>query len=336
MTWPYARRRWNRVPDAWQPSPESRRRNVGDGARRRAGAVRRCTWRRIGRSARPTRRSVRGNDAHLEPGANRSSGRPWCQTVTAASYTTTSTATTATDNGRRAVVTDSTVPVASAPPQDPDAPAVVARPVPVDPPPPPPAAPPPPWAASRDRHARRSYLDRRRVCRRCDGSGHSTRSSPAASGQCSAGTTSTCTTSVEGDTCGCSRTPSSTTRGTASTLDRASFVHNAALLQEGRCFRLLHARNAERPQPFEPGTGTATLDRWFWPMGGEVHGGVLRVFWAEMVKDPIDPTPPDGLGWHPVRTHVAAYDPATMARLDFRPATEPGRVADLRLRRRQR
>src|SRR5688572_6518465 len=47
--------------------------------------------------------------------------------------------------------TTTTVLVASepaAPPVDPNAPAVVARPIPTEPPPPPPAAPPPPWAGS--------------------------------------------------------------------------------------------------------------------------------------------------------------------------------------------
>ena len=39
----------------------------------------------------------------------------------------------------------------------------------------------------------------------------------------------------------------------------------------------------------------------YWPLGGELGGGRLRVFWAEMVKT-ADPRPPDGLGWVPVRT----------------------------------
>ena len=111
---------------------------------------------------------------------------------------------------------------------------------------------------------------------------------------------------------------------TASSLGAASFAHNTALVQEGRCFRLLHGGTPSRPVPFENGTGSATLTTWFWPMGGEVHDGQLFVFWARMVKDPSDPEPPDGLGWHPDGTFIGSYDPNTLARLDFRPARASG------------
>lgn len=111
---------------------------------------------------------------------------------------------------------------------------------------------------------------------------------------------------------------------TASTLGKASFAHNAALVQEGNCFRLLHRGTTAKPAPFELGTGTETLKTWFWPMGGELIDGRLHVFWARMRKDSFDPKPPDGLGWHPDATFVATYDPDTMARLDFRMATQPG------------
>ncbi|WP_424343659.1 hypothetical protein [Ilumatobacter sp.] len=111
---------------------------------------------------------------------------------------------------------------------------------------------------------------------------------------------------------------------TASTLGKASFAHNAALVQEGNCFRLLHSGTTAKPAPFELGTGTETLKTWFWPMGGELIDGKLHVFWARMRKDSFDPKPPDGLGWHPDATFVATYDPDTMARLDFRMATQPG------------
>jgi hypothetical protein len=113
--------------------------------------------------------------------------------------------------------------------------------------------------------------------------------------------------------------------GGAARLDQASFVHNAALVQDGRCFTLLHAGTAAAPDEFEPGDGTGdTLSKWFWPMGGDSDGTTAWVFWAEMVKDPIDPAPPDGLGWHPERTWVATYDAATLERLDFRPAPNDG------------
>ena len=111
---------------------------------------------------------------------------------------------------------------------------------------------------------------------------------------------------------------------TARTLDKASFAHNTALVQDGSCFRLLHRGTTAKPTPFELGTGTETLKTWFWPMGGELIDGRLHVFWARMRKDALDPKPPNGLGWHPDATFVATYDPITMARLDFRSATQPG------------
>lgn len=111
---------------------------------------------------------------------------------------------------------------------------------------------------------------------------------------------------------------------TATTLGKASFAHNTALVQDGNCFRLLHRGTTSKPAPFELGEGTQTLKTWFWPMGGELIDGRLHVFWARMRKDAFDPKPPDGLGWHPDATFIATYDPNTMARLDFRMATQPG------------
>lgn len=113
--------------------------------------------------------------------------------------------------------------------------------------------------------------------------------------------------------------------GAATRLDQASFVHNSAMVQDGRCFTLLHQGTAEAPDEFEPGDGEGdTLKKWFWPMGGDSDGTTVWVFWAEMIKDPVDPTPPDGLGWHPTRTWLATYDAATLARTDFQPAPNDG------------
>ncbi|HUF98628.1 MAG TPA: hypothetical protein VMM60_10910 [Ilumatobacter sp.] len=113
--------------------------------------------------------------------------------------------------------------------------------------------------------------------------------------------------------------------GTAGRLDQAQFVHNAALLQEGKCFTLLHGGTAEKPSEFEPGDGKGSvLSKWFWPMGGDTSGNIVTVFWAEMVKDAVDPRPPDGLGWHPNRLFVATYDKTTMRRLSFQLAPDSG------------
>ena len=113
--------------------------------------------------------------------------------------------------------------------------------------------------------------------------------------------------------------------GAKSTLGAARFIHNGAMVQDGRCFSLLHRGSPERPDSFEVGDGSYDLrTKWLWPMGGELADGQLWVFWAEMVKDPYDPKPPDGLGWHPRRTFLARYDAETLTRTDFRLAPDPG------------
>ena len=111
--------------------------------------------------------------------------------------------------------------------------------------------------------------------------------------------------------------------GVADELDEAAFAHNTALVQTGRCFTLYHRGSSTSPTSFEPGTGEQALSRWFWPLGGELAGDRLSVFWAEMTKDP-DPGPGDGLGWHPAQTWLATYDAATLERLDFAPAPNSG------------
>ena len=106
--------------------------------------------------------------------------------------------------------------------------------------------------------------------------------------------------------------------GTVNTLGPARFVHNAALVQQGSCFQLLHQGTTNAPDAFETGDGGADLrTRWFWPMGGELADGQLWVFWAEMIKDPYNPDPPDGLGWHPQRTYIASYEAETLQRTSF-------------------
>jgi hypothetical protein len=111
--------------------------------------------------------------------------------------------------------------------------------------------------------------------------------------------------------------------GAADELDEADFTHNSAMLQTGRCFELYQRGSVTLPTSFEPGTGEQLLTKWFWPLGGELAGDRLYVFWAEMTRDP-DPSPGNGLGWHPTSTWLATYDPATLQRLDFAPAPNAG------------
>jgi len=108
--------------------------------------------------------------------------------------------------------------------------------------------------------------------------------------------------------------------GLATRLDGSGFAHNAALLQTGLCFTLLHRGSSSRPSSFEPGDGETALNRWWWPLGGELDGNRFRVFWVEVVKDAGQPPAGDGLPWHPRRTWLATYDATTLARLSFVPA----------------
>jgi hypothetical protein len=111
--------------------------------------------------------------------------------------------------------------------------------------------------------------------------------------------------------------------GAATQLSQSAFVHNAAMVQDGACFTLYTRGTPSKPGSFEQGTGESVASTWFWPMGGELVDGQLRVFWVEMHKDP-DPGPGDGLGWHPAQTWLATYSAGSLARLDFRPAANAG------------
>ncbi len=111
--------------------------------------------------------------------------------------------------------------------------------------------------------------------------------------------------------------------GGADELGEADFTHNAAMVQTGDCFTLYQRGSATSPTSFEPGTGEQLLSKWFWPLGGELAGDRLYVFWAEMTRDP-DPSPGNGLGWHPASTWLATYDAETLQRLEFAPAPNAG------------
>jgi hypothetical protein len=73
-----------------------------------------------------------------------------------------------------------------------------------------------------------------------------------------------------------------------SDLGQAHFVHNAALIQEGGCFRAIHGPTSPGDRCPNPGRasyvgGEQTLNchRWFWPMGGAMGAdGTLHVFYA--------------------------------------------------------
>ncbi len=268
----------------------------------------------------PTEGATTTEDTTAVTPADGSSAAPDRTTTTAPRDASTSTTTTTVEPEE-----EEEAPTATPPPQDEDDPSIVARPIPNDPPPPPPEAPPPPWAASTFTTS----------------AGHVSTDVGCAADLGAVALDAFFAERV-GPVIGWDYQhvyPLGGGRhlwifqdtfidhsGTASNLGRSGFAHNAALVQDGTCFRLLHGGTANRPAPFETGTGSKTLATWFWPMGGEVHGGRLYVFWAQMVKDPIDPAPPDGLGWHPSETWIATYDPTTFERLDFRRAPNSGAV----------
>ena len=232
--------------------------------------------------------------------------------------------TTSVDTSSTTEVGPVVAPTPTAPPQDAEAPAVVARPVPAAAPAEaPPVAPVPPWALTRTVTA----------------GGHVSTDLGCADGL-DAGSLDRFFAQRLGPVLGWDYQhvyPLGQTRylwlfqdtfidhtGGAATLGQSSFVHNAAMIQDGRCFRLLHRGSPDRPAEFESGTGSRTLSSWFWPKGGELIEGQLHVFWVQMAKDSFDPLPPDGLGWHPTTTWRATYDPVTLARTSFEPATDPG------------
>ena len=212
---------------------------------------------------------------------------------------------------------------ATAPEQEIDDPSVVARPVPVDPPPPPPEAPAPPWAAS-TRTTSAGLLSTDVGCANGLGAGQLDQFFAARVGPVLGWDYQHVVALGGSRSLWLFQDTFVDHSGTATTLDKSGFAHNVALLQDGACFSLLHRGTTSRPQPFEVGTGTATLSTWFWPMGAEVHNGELSVVWAKMVKDQFDPNPPDGLAWHPTETWIAKYDANTLQRTGFRLAPNSG------------
>lgn len=93
-------------------------------------------------------------------------------------------------------------------------------------------------------------------------------------------------------------------------------AHNAGLLQQGDCFRVL----GDRGRDFIGDALTQDSRRWFWPLDGEIGpDGNLWLFMVEMRN-------PSGLGAGPgaipTATWLAIVDPDTLAQLYFRPAPD--------------
>lgn len=93
-------------------------------------------------------------------------------------------------------------------------------------------------------------------------------------------------------------------------------AHNAGLVQQGACFRILGSRGRD----FIGDSLTVDSTRWFWPLDGEIGAdGNLWIFMVEM-SNPSGTGAGDGSS--PVRTWLAILDPVSLVQLYFAPATD--------------
>lgn len=94
-------------------------------------------------------------------------------------------------------------------------------------------------------------------------------------------------------------------------------IQNLAMIQKGRCFTLVHRGTTSLALNFEPGKEASPPDTYFWPLGGGLHNGVVKVFWAKMQYSDLPRSSLDGILRHPTATWIAQYDPVTLERLSF-------------------
>lgn len=235
--------------------------------------------------------------------------------------TTTSTATPTTSSTVAPPTGTTTTTIAvqppTAPPQD------VSRPIPVAPPTPPPAAPAPPWAWSIKSTAA-GYISTDVGCAANTGAAALDAFFTARVGPLMGADYQHVVSLGGGRYAWFFQDAFIDQTGGAVRLDQSYFVHNLVLLQDGACFTMLHRGTAAAPASFEQGTGENRATVWFWPMGAQTVGNRLTMFWAQMVKDPYEPGPGDGLGWHPAGMYVATYNAKTLQRLSFGAAPNSG------------
>lgn len=98
-----------------------------------------------------------------------------------------------------------------------------------------------------------------------------------------------------------------------------SFVHNAALVQQGSCFTVLYNGNFASPDEYLFPNDTDRKDRWFWPLAGDMGAdGMFHLFVAEMRE-----RGPSYLSkTEPVATWRVRIDPATLQVVDAQPAAD--------------
>jgi hypothetical protein len=102
-------------------------------------------------------------------------------------------------------------------------------------------------------------------------------------------------------------------------------MQNVVFLQEGTCFTLVHGGSTTDWHNFETGDGHEDSSRFVWPLGGEIVGDVLWLFWAETKHTGQDSGLfAGGITRYPTRTWLASYDVDTLERLSFEPAPNSG------------
>jgi hypothetical protein len=98
---------------------------------------------------------------------------------------------------------------------------------------------------------------------------------------------------------------------------RSVLIHNAAMLQNGRCFELLRGGTADAPKPWLFGDQTTRFRRWYWPLDASITSdGQIGIFVAEMRER--------GPGYlqhtEPVATWLATVDADDLEIIDLQPA----------------
>ena len=100
-----------------------------------------------------------------------------------------------------------------------------------------------------------------------------------------------------------------------------TLVHNAAMIQTGSCFELLHGGTESSPEAWVGADTTDPFDRWYWPLDGYVaDDDTLVLYFAEMVERSsgyLDRT-------EPVATWTVEVDLATMTVGPMERAPNPG------------
>ena len=100
---------------------------------------------------------------------------------------------------------------------------------------------------------------------------------------------------------------------------RSTFVHNAALVQNGACFTVLSSGNFAAPAEYLFPEVTEREHHWYWPLAGEMGAdGLFHLFVAEMREN----GPTYLSRTEPLATWKIAIDLATMQVVDRRPAVD--------------